>query len=258
FVKILCAALLSLPFFSSAQKKQPAAEFYNITIYKFSSAAQQVTIEDFLQSAYLPALHRQHIKSVGVFTPLNNDTASSKSLYIIFPIKTLQQANDLAEKISKDDQFLINGKTYLEAVYTDAPFKRIENILLKAFPLAPILNTPKLAAAKSERIYELRSYESATENIFKNKVKMFNEGGEIDLFKRLNFNAVFYSSVIAGSHMPNLMYMTSFENMADRDEHWKKFVADPQWKKLSAMPEYQNNVSKIEITLLKPASYSDY
>ena len=258
FIKTLFAALLSLPFFSTAQKKSPAAEFYKITIYNFSSVAQQATIENFLQNAYLPALHRQQIKSVGVFTPLSNDTATSKSLYVIFPIKTLQQANDLAEKISKDDQYLVKGKPYLEAVYTDAPYKRIENILLKAFPLAPIMNTPKLAAVKSERVYELRSYESATENIFKNKVKMFNEGGEIDLFKRLNFNAVFYSSVIAGSHMPNLMYMTSFENMADRDEHWKKFVADPQWKKLSAMPEYQNNVSKIEITLMKPASYSDY
>ena len=258
FIKTLFAALLSHPFFSIAQKKQPAVEFYKITIYNFSSGAQQATIENFLQNAYLPALHRQQIKSVGVFTPLSNDTAATKSLYVIFPIKTLQQANDLAEKISKDDQYLVNGKPYLEAVYTDAPYKRMENILLKAFPLAPTMNTPKLSAAKAERVYELRSYESATENIFKNKVKMFNEGGEIDLFKRLNFNAVFYSSVIAGSHMPNLMYMTSFENVADRDEHWKKFVADPQWKKLSAMPEYQNNVSKIEITLMKPASYSDY
>ena len=258
FIKTLCAALISFPFFSTAQKKPPAAEFYKITIYNFSGAAQQATIENFLQNAYLPALHRQQIKSVGVFTPLSNDTATSKSLYVIFPIKTLQQVNDLAEKISKDDQYLVNGKPYLEAVYTDAPYKRMENILLKAFPLAPTMNTPKLSAAKAERVYELRSYESATENIFKNKVKMFNEGGEIDLLKRLNFNAVFYASVIAGSHMPNLMYMTSFENVADRDEHWKKFVADPQWKKLSAMPEYQNNVSKIEITLMKPASYSDY
>jgi hypothetical protein len=45
---------------------------------------------------------------------------------------------------------------------------------------------------------------------------MFNEGGEIELFKRLNFNAVFYASVISGSRMPNLMYMTSYESKADR------------------------------------------
>ena len=32
--------------------------------------------------------------------------------------------------------------------------------------------------------------------------------------------------------MPNLMYMTSFENKAARDEHWKTFGSDPEWKKL--------------------------
>jgi hypothetical protein len=36
-------------------------------------------------------------------------------------------------------------------------------------------------------------------------------GGEVPLFVRLGFNAVFYGEVIVGSHMPNLMYMTTFE-----------------------------------------------
>ncbi|MEI9809692.1 MAG: hypothetical protein WDO16_18540 [Bacteroidota bacterium] len=51
-------------------------------------------------------------------------------------------------------------------------------------------------------MYELRSYESATEKIFKNKVQMFNEGDEIGLFKKLGFNAVFYSEVIAAAKCP--------------------------------------------------------
>ena len=120
------------------------------------------------------------------------------------------------------------------------------------------MKLPKLNSPNSERVYELRSYESATEKIFQNKVKMFNEGGEIDFFRRINFNRVFYSSVIDGSKMPNLMYMTTFENMADRDAHWKSFVDDPFWKTLSTMPEYQNNVSRNDITFLRPVSYSDF
>ena len=87
---------------------------------------------------------------------------------------------------------------------------------------------------------------------------MFNEGDEVGLFKRLNFNAIFYAEVVAGGKMPNLMYMTSFENMADRDAHWKSFGSDPAWKKLSAMPEYKNNVSHIDIMFLRPTDYSDY
>ncbi len=87
---------------------------------------------------------------------------------------------------------------------------------------------------------------------------MFNEGDEIGLFERLNFNAIFYGEVIAGSKMPNLMYMTSFDNMQERDEHWKKFSADPYWKKLSSLPEYQQNVSHIDINFLRPLDFSDY
>lgn len=86
---------------------------------------------------------------------------------------------------------------------------------------------------------------------------MFNEGGEIPLFKRLGFNAVFYAQVISGSHMPNLMYMTSFDNRAERDAHWKTFSADPEWKRLSALPEYKNTVSKIDIVFLHPTAYSE-
>src|SRR4051794_19268009 len=102
----------------------------------------------------------------------------------------------------------------------------------------PVFEKPALFSLSSERVYELRSYESATENISKNKIRMFNEGGEVTLFRRLDFHAVFYAEVLACSHMPNLMYMTSFENIAQRDAHWKTFSADPEWKRLSSLPEY--------------------
>lgn len=51
--------------------------------------------------------------------------------------------------------------------------------------------------------------------------------------------------------------MTTFENQASRDEHWKAFVADPQWKTLSTKPEYQHNVSKNVTLFFRPTSYSD-
>jgi hypothetical protein len=53
------------------------------------------------------------------------------------------------------------------------------------------------------------------------------------------------------------MYMTSFDDMPSREQHWKTFGADPVWKTLSASPEYQNNVSHIDIVFLHPAEYSD-
>jgi hypothetical protein len=95
------------------------------------------------------------------------------------------------------------------------------------------------------------------EDGYQNKVQMFNAGGEIKLFSSLGFNAVFYGEVIAGSHMPNLMYMTTFENKAARDAHWKAFGDSELWKKMKADPQYQNNVSKNTSFFMYPAEYSD-
>ncbi|MES1218427.1 MAG: NIPSNAP family protein, partial [Bacteroidota bacterium] len=194
----------------------------------------------------------------GVFKPIANDTAVSKIIYVLVPFSSFEKARDLPLELLKDKDYLEAGNEYLNAAAKNPPYKRMENILMYAFPLAPAMQLPNLASPLKERIYELRSYESPTEKFNINKVKMFNEGGEIDLFKKLNFNAIFYAEVIAGSKMPNLMYMTSFENREQREAHWKAFGESPEWKSLKAMPEYQDNVSKAEVILTRAAPYSDY
>lgn len=230
--------------------------FYEIKVYHFENAEQEERIDDFLENALIPALSRKGIRPVGVFKPIGNDTLKTKRVYVLTPFKSVRQYGEMPDQLEKDQQFKSLGKSYLEAAYNRPPYKRMESILLKAFSEMPGLKVPPLKNSPEKRVYELRSYEGPTEQIFKNKVHMFNEGGEVALFKRLGFNAVFYGSVISGSHMPNLMYMTTFEDMASRDEHWKAFGSDPEWKKLSSMPEYQNNVSKIDVLFLRPTAYS--
>jgi hypothetical protein len=51
--------------------------------------------------------------------------------------------------------------------------------------------------------------------------------------------------------------MTSFDNMASREAHWKNFSGDPFWKQLVAAPEYQHNVSHVDIVFLHPTAWSD-
>ncbi len=134
----------------------------------------------------------------------------------------------------------------------------LETILLHAFDYMPESRIPDLDSSPEERIYELRSYESYTEHILANKIQMFNEGGEVSLFEKLEFNAVFYAEVISGSHMPNLMYMTSFANMESREEHWAAFRDHPDWTRIKSMEEYQNNVSHIDRIMLHHTAYSDF
>lgn len=231
--------------------------YYQLKVYHFKSDAQLSRTEAYLQKAYLPALHRAGIKSIGVFKPVESDTIG-KRLYVFVPYKTFGDIKRVETAVAVDQQYLTDGNDYINALYNDPAYSRLETILLSAFPKMLYAEVPKLTANKAERIYELRSYESATEKQNINKVGMFNDGDEVALFKRLGFNAVFYSEVIAGSHMPNLMYMVTFNSMADHDKLWKNFGNDPYWKTLSAKPEYQNNVSHVDAIFLHPTDYSDF
>ena len=256
--KTNCLLLFFLLLNTLVVHAQKGREFYQLTVYHFTTNEQGTVIDGYLKNALLPALHRQGVKNVGVFKLIANDTAADKRLYVLVPFNKIDQVNEVTSKLLKDKEYLQNGKEYLDAPFNNIPYARMENILLKAFSLAPKMKLPALKGPKTERVFELRSYESGTEKLYRNKVEMFNEGGEIKLFERLNFNAVFYGEVMSGCRMPNLMYMTSFENLEDRDAHWKTFGGDPEWKQLSALPKYQKNVSKIDIYLLHPAEYSDY
>jgi hypothetical protein len=253
--------LSALSSFAAGPVPSPLAakqEFYSIRIYQLKTAQQEARVDSFLRHALLPALHRQGIAEVGVFKPLANDTAAIHRIYVFIPLKSLDQVATLPGSLIKDAQYLSDGSSYLNAAYDDPPYVRMESILLQAFPGMPRHAAPWAAQGPHpERIYELRSYEGPTEQYFVNKVQMFNQGGEVGLFDRLGFHAVFYASVLSGAHMPNLMYMTSFENMAAREAHWKSFGDDPTWKSLSASPQYQHNVSHVDITFMHPADYSE-
>jgi len=244
----------------TANSYSNAAEryYYQLKIYHLKTKAQEDRLDQYLQNAYLPAIHRMGIKNIGVFKPVESDTSYGKRVYVLTPFRTWGQLENAEQKLAEDQQYLTDGKDYINAIYNDAPYARLETIVLRAFPKMPEPAVPELTANKTERIYELRSYESPTESYNLNKVKMFNDGDEVALFKRLGFNAVFYSEVLAGSHMPNLMYMVSFDSMADHDKLWKIFGNDPYWKSLSAKPEYQNNVNHIDALFLHPTAYSDF
>lgn len=254
--RFACVTVFLFAVVASGLSAKP--EFYEIKIYHIRNKDQEARVEKFLKDAFVPAAHRVGISKVGIFKPLNTDSLAGKRLIVLIAFPDATQITAFYRKLGKDAAYEAAGNDYLTASYENPPYTRIETIQLVAFEGMPLSEIPKLTSPPEQRVYELRSYESATEKLYKNKVQMFNQGDEIGLFKRLGFNAVFYAEVISGSHMPNLMYMTSFENLASRDAHWKTFVDDPEWKRLSSLPEYQHNVSHADIYLLQSTTYSDF
>lgn len=245
---------ISLETIAAPKGKQ---QYYEIRVYRVKQSTQSERVDNYLRNAFIPAMHKAGIAKVGVFKPIESDTAYGKLVYVFIPYKSMNQYLKLSDMLKKDREYQENSKSFLSAPFNDPPFVRYESILLKAFTGMPQFVTPSFDTPAGERIFELRSYESATEYLASQKVKMFNEG-EIALFKQLNFNPVFFASVLAGKQKPNLMYMTSFRDMATHDDRWKAFRAAPGWAELSAVEEYKNTVSKSHIMLLHPASYSDF
>ena len=231
------------------KKKQ---EYYELRVYSLKDDAQQRLIEQYLAQAAIPALNRLGAKHVGVFTELQPEQRTR--LFVVTPFPSLEDFTGMDVKLARDIEYQQSATDYLTAP-ADAPaYERIQSSLLKSFSFMPNLVAP----ANKERIFELRRYESPSEYAGKKKIEMFNEGGEIEIFKRTGLTPVFFGETLIGDSRPNLTYMITFDNMEAHDRNWKTFIEDAEWKRISSMEEYADKklISKITRTFLKPTSYS--
>jgi hypothetical protein len=229
-----------------------ATEYYELRVYNLKDESQQKLVEDYLKNAAIPALNRLGVKHVGVFTEMK--PAGQTKIFVLTQYNGLNHFSIIADNFGKDPLLKSKGAAYLNAPATQPAYERIESSLLKAFTHFPTL----LAPEKKSRVFELRQYQSASEAAGKKKIEMFNNQGEIDIFKRLGFNPVFWGETVIGPLRPNLTYMVTFDDLAAKDAHWKEFGSDTQWHEISAVPDYADAllVSKITSTLLVPTDFS--
>ena len=81
------AILLLTTAFSFAGK----GDFYQIKIYHFSTSDQESVIDEYLEKAYLPAMHRAGIEHIGVFKPVastEGNKPSEKLIYVLIPFSS--------------------------------------------------------------------------------------------------------------------------------------------------------------------------
>lgn len=243
-----------LPHIGAAAESDKTAErqFYELRVYTLKNEEQQQLVEDYFKNAAIPALNRLGSKNVGVFTELK--PSGQTKLYVLIPYNSWGEYITLWNKLAGDAVYQQKGQAYLNAPATAPAYERIESSLLRAFTHMPKLQAPE----KKTRIFELRRYEHASEAAGKKKLEMFNDAGEVNIFKRLGFNPVFFGETLIGGSRPNLTYMVTFDDMAAHDSHWKAFGNDPEWARLKAIPDYADAklVSRITSTFLMPAGFS--
>lgn len=232
-------------------------DFYQVKIYYIEDEQQEDRMERYLEKAYLPAMHRAGIPEIGVFKPVEEDDNHGKLIMLLIPLRSLDELVKIPGILANDKLYQEDGRDYIDASHDNAPYKRIESILLRAFKGMPEYHVPDHQTPRSGQIYELRSYEGATEKYYQTKVEMFDDEGEVDLFIELGFQPVFFGEVVSGGSMPNLMYMTTFSDTASQEELWDAFRNSAEWNRMKVMEKYQNTVSHIDRILLHPAEYSD-
>jgi hypothetical protein len=252
FLATAAGAVLPQITMAAGNSAKSACEFYELRTYILKNETQQRLVEDYLKNAFIPALNKLGSKKIGVFTELK-PTGQTK-IYALIPYNSLDDFLTAQDKLITDEAYQQAGGAYLTAPATEPAYERIESSLLKAFTHMPKMQAPE----QKPRIFELRRYEHASESAGKKKLEMFNDAGEIDIFKRLGFNPVFFGETLIGELRPNLIYMITFDDMVAHDAHWKAFGGDPEWKKISAVPDYADAklVSHITSTMLAPAAFS--
>jgi hypothetical protein len=229
-------------------------QYYEIIEYQGIEVDRLGELDSFLEKALIPSLNRMGISNVGALSteaPVEGKT----SLFLLMPLSGPAQVASVLDALGKDDAFLSQGKSYLETNIKKPVYSRMRSELLVAFDCFPKIAVPTQKLAKKERLFELRVYESPTERMGVLKVDMFNSG-EVPIFLDCGIQPVFFGQAIIGDRMPNLTYMTVYDNAAHREECWKKFQSHPEWAKLKAVEKYAGAVSKIQKINLLPRPYS--
>jgi hypothetical protein len=231
-------------------KKQ---EYYELRIYKTKDANKMKMLDSYLEKALIPALGRMSIDRIGVLT--NMDKPDEYSIYVIIPYSTLEIFAAVNPKLLQDKVYLLAAKEYFATLKDDPMFSRIQSKFYKAFKGMPVIEMPKQTADNKPRIFELRIYESHTEEKAALKIDMFNSG-EMQIMRDTEMAPVFFGEALIGDGLPNLAYMLSASDRETHKAHWSKFGGHPDWQRMRKMPKYKDTVSNITNFFLMPTAYS--
>jgi hypothetical protein len=245
------AAVAPLGSWAAAAEGSMQRDLYELRQYQIASDEQKAGFDAFMRDAAIPALNRIDINPVGVFY---GDKGISP-IYVLMRHRSMESVISATTKLSADAEYRSKGAAFLDAPAAKPAFARVESSLLLAFTGMPQIQTPVKGPG---RVFQLRIYESPSVKTGQKKIEMFNDAGEIAIFRKVGLNPVFFGEALVGSKIPNLTYMLGFESEEQQKAAWKKFSGDPDWQALRKREEYGDKLILSGITNLplKPAEYS--
>lgn len=130
---------------------------------------------------------------------------------------------------------------------------------LRATPYSPLLAaaTGSATRASEGRYFEYRLYQAANVAQMIHLHERF-AGPEIPIFHRCGIHPVLYGETTAGPKMPNLVYLTPFASLAEREAAWNAFRGDAEWIRVRTEHAAAHGPvpKSIEIAWYKATTYS--
>ncbi len=244
-------AILAFSNLASAEENQ----VLELRTYTLVDTAAEEKLDAYLEQALLPALARQGLGPFGVFDQADRSAEGAIEVMLLVSGSSVEAVTSAAAKLVLDEEYLAAGKDYLSTPADQPLLKRIRSELLLSFNCWPKVVVPKQKTADKARLFELRTYESSTEKIGQLKVEMFNSG-EVPIFLDCGIAPVFMGHALIGDMMPNLTYLTVYDDAAALEVAWGNFFKHPDWQVLKEVKKYKGTVSKIHKSIWTPKSYS--
>lgn len=226
----------------NGQVASASKELVELRTYEVKTGAKMNVLVDYLKDVLTPTLKSKGATEVALFNEYGN--AEPRKLYLMVAYPS-SEAFMNSQELHKDPSYQQAAASYNGIGIENTLYNRIESMLLLSFDALP-----KMDPLKSDStLFELRTYESYSEDANRRKIDMFNHE-ELELFYEVGLHPVFFGEQIIGAQRPCLTYMIQFKDMEERDANWKKFIDAPAWKKMSSKAIYANTATKIHKVFL--------
>lgn len=234
----------------NTESPMPACKIFVVRNYLLKNGTQSARLHQFLKGALVPALKESGDVPIGVFEALIAPDMPQVMTIAGFPSFGHWQAGEA--KLSESPDLKKALAAWEQS--PEAPYESYSERVLAVTPFSPPLT---LANDGDPRVFELRVYHSPT----RRQLVALNDrfaGPEITIFHRCGIFPILYTNAITGENLPNLTYLTPFENLAAREKAWATFAADPQWIKVRAesIEKFGQISSVMHISLWKATDYS--
>ena len=250
------AAVASADALAAAAEPGTAArpQVLELRRYRLRSGALASRFAAYAKDALVPALGRAGLAPIGAWNVAMGP--DSPTLHLLLPHPDATAVVTLDARLEADAEYRRAAAGSLALPPVDPPFLSCDSSLHAAVGTMPGIEKPAGPAAGKSRVFELRTYRSATEAASRRKIEMFEAGGELALFRRVGLNTVFFGRDLVGGGLPSLTYMVVFADDAAREKAWAAFREHPEWVRMRDDPRYADTVSSIDSSLLRPTDYS--